>query len=97
MQDGNVRLRESIAELEHALASDGYTWNAVDRHVDELVAHANLCRTRVDLPPGAFRDFVARAARMTRRSRIVQDIVFTSDTVRTAACNALHDLIMEGV
>ena len=97
MQDGNVHLRESIAELEHALASDGYTWNAVDRHVDELVAHANLCRTRVDLPPGAFRDFVTRAARMTRRSRAYSDLWLADDALRTAACNALHDLIMEGV
>lgn len=97
MQDGNVHLRESIAELEHALASDGYTWNAVDRHVDELVAHANLCRTRVDLPPGAFRDFVARACRMTRRSRCLSDLWLADDALRTAACNALHDLIMEGV
>lgn len=97
MQDGNVRLRESVADLEHALASDGYTWNAVDRHVDDLVTHAMMCRERVDLPPGAFRDFVTRACRMTRRSRFLSDLWLADDPLRTAACEALHDLIMEGV
>ena len=93
------RLRESLAALDDALTAEGFTYNAAERHVHELVSHASMARARADAPPGAFRDFVARAGWMTRTSRVMDDMrsVIASEPLRRAACEALHDLIMEGV
>jgi len=96
-ENHDERLRESLGALEDALADDGHTYYAAERHVADFVTHATMCRTRVDLPPGAFRDFVTRACRMTRRSRCLSDMWIAEDALRAAACDALHDLIMEGV
>jgi len=88
----------SVRLFEDALFVAGYTLSGIDHHVDSLVTHATMCRSRADLKPGAFRDFVRRGSRMTRNTRCMQDIV-TGDksAILAVACDALHELIMEGV
>jgi len=95
--ENDVRLRESLDALDDALTDDGYSSVAAERHVDELVTHATMARARTDLPPGAFRDFVTSANRMTRKSRFLSDLWICEEPLRRAACEALHDLIMEDV
>jgi len=83
-------------------------WNnhdplSINMVVDAFFTHALLCRTKVDSPPGAFRDFAARTCKMTRRDtklRMFHEYVNDNEddkAERRAACEALFDLIMEGV
>jgi hypothetical protein len=65
-----------------------------------MVTHASVCRRRADEPESALRDFIARACKMTRNDPRVYS--FNDEgpeyaAERRAACEALHDLIMEGV
>lgn len=65
-----------------------------------MVTHASVCRRRADESQGTLREFIARACKMTRNGPQVH--VFNDDgpeyaAERRAACEALHDLIMEGV
>lgn len=69
--------------------------------------HAANCRVRSDLPnpdgPASgifYRRFVVRACEMTRRFSLVSAFNTASHEEtreRAAACEALHDLIMDGV
>ena len=66
-----------------------------------MAIHAMMCCARVDAAPGAFRDFASRTSKMTRSDPRVAVFnnpeSFCPVEVRRAACEALHDLIMEGV
>lgn len=71
-----------------------------DDVVAAMVTHASVCRRRADEPQGALREFIVRACKMTRNDPRVY--VFNDDGPEYAdenrvACEALHDLIMEGV
>ena len=64
------------------------------------MAHACVCRARADAPVGsAFRAFVAYASRMTRKDKYLWALTHSSlyREEHAAACEALFDLIMEGV
>jgi len=69
--------------------------------VKALVAHACVARNRADAAPDSvFRLFTVYTGRMTRadpRVRIFNDADRAYSDERAAACEALHDLIMEGV
>jgi hypothetical protein len=92
-----MQLQNSVAAFKEALLAEGHTQRSADVYADSLVTHANMCRTRADLPPGAFRDFVTKASRMTRKARNLDELAYHGADVQRAACEALHDLIMEGV
>jgi len=78
------------------------TWH-INRYVNAIITHAMMCRAKVDAPSEAFRAFVARTCKMTRQSGEVcyfheqEDDDPTAIAERRAACEALFDLIMEGV
>lgn len=91
---------DSVNRLREALIDSGYGY--ADNHIDALVTHACVCRTRADSPPGAFREFVVVACDMTRSDRHVVDMrADMADggypDISTALPEALFDLIMEGV
>lgn len=92
-----MQLQDSVIAFEYALLADGHSHHSVDVYTNSLIIHANMCRTRADLPPSAFRDFVTKASHMTRSSRVMLDIQYHDEATARAACEALHDLIMEGV
>lgn len=92
-----MQLQDSVAAFKDALLSEGHSYYSAEVFINSLITHANMCRTRADLPSSAFRDFVTKASYMTRDSRTMLDIQYHSKSTITAACEALHDLIMEGV
>lgn len=92
-----MQLQNSVAAFKNALFDEGHANYSVEAYVASLITHATMCRTRADLPPGAFRDFVTKASEMTRNERALLYIEYHNDLVVRAACEALHDLIMEGV
>ena len=82
------------------LVETGSSSREADDVVSAMVTHASVCRRRADESEGALRDFIARACKMTRTSPRVY--AFNDDgpeyaAERRAACEALHDLIMESV
>lgn len=89
---------DSIAALRTELLKSGYSPGGIDGHVDDLVIHACMCRIRADTPtPSGFRELVAYTCKMTRGGRVGNLADDIDQGVRTAACEALFDLIMEGV
>ena len=66
-----------------------------------IALHAMMCRMRTDEPPGAMRDFVDKTSQMTRAhlrsASFWKAESFCAALLRRADCEALHDLIMEGV
>jgi hypothetical protein len=92
---------DSVQALREALISEGYSEEGADRHIDALVAHACVCRTRADNPaPSAFREFVNYACGMTRNDRCVDNLeaeMSMGTGVGKAVPAVLFDLIMEGV
>lgn len=75
----------------------------ISRVVDAFFTHALVCRAKVDAPSEGFRAFAARTCKMTRQDsklyifREQEDDEAEDIAERRAACEALHDLIMEGV
>ena len=92
-----MQLKNSVAAFTDALLAEGHTQRSAGVYADSIITHANMCRTRADLPPSAFRDFVTKASRMTRKARNLDELAYHESEVQRAACEALHDLIMEGV
>lgn len=95
-----MTVMQSAEHLGLILSRHGMSREGVARHLNAIVTHASVCRTRADSPPGAFRDFVRAASRMTRRDKRLVAMVSPEDCYDgepEAACEALHDLIMEGV
>jgi len=91
---------QSVIDFHDLLVRNGIAIRIASSAVAALSAHAMVCRVRADTPPGAFRDFVTRANKMTRNDTRVSIFNDTGDDYaeeRRAACEALHDLIMEGV
>lgn len=91
---------QSVHYLRRLLISHGLSHFDAGRYVDALVTHASVCRARSDAPLGAFRSFVNAASRMTRSDYFVTRLATPDDRYAgesAAACEALHDLIMEGV
>ena len=91
---------QSVIDLYDMLVHNGVSTSIAPQNVAALAAHAMVCRARADAPPGAFRDFVAMTGLMTRDDKFLR--IFNDDgpeyaEERRAACEALHDLIMEGV
>ena len=91
---------QSVTAFHDLLVRNGVSVRVAPGNVYALSAHAMVCRARADAKPGTFRDFVAVTARMTRsdtRVSIFNDTDAAYADERRAACEALHDLIMEGV
>lgn len=90
---------ESLLALRSELLNSGYAPNSAEFHIDALMVHACMCRTRADTPTaGAFRELVTYTCELTRKDGCVGNLADDIDpTVREAACDALFDLIMEGV
>ena len=91
---------QSVKDFHAMLVNTGSSSRRAEDVVSAMVTHASVCRRRADEPKGALRDFIARACKMTRDSPRVY--IFNDDgpqyaDERRAACEALHDLIMEGV
>lgn len=63
--------------------------------------HACVLRTKTDAQSPAFRAFAVRAAKYSRQGRHVRWLRWLAkldpDGVSPLTCEALHDLIMEGV
>lgn len=95
---------DSVKRLRDALIDSGYSPQdyGADEHIDALVTHACVCRTRADTPAGAFREFVAKACDMTRADRHMTNLRADMTDggypdIAAAMPEALFDLIMEGV
>lgn len=87
-----ARLSAALRDHEHLSALRTiHTTNA-------LAAHAAVCRAKVDAT-GHARDLFSYASTMTRADRYYVGNLVLADAPATmsAACDALHDLIMEGV
>lgn len=91
-------LPESISRLNTALTMERMSAHRARMTLDALTAHAACCRAKADTS-GAAAEFFSCAAGMTRADRYyVANLVLADATaVTSAACEALHDLIMEGV
>ena len=89
--------QDSVEAFRDALQQEGHSRESAEAYSDSLITHATMCRARVELPLGTHRDFVAKTCSMTRKSRILGEIHYHGAAVQRAACEALHDLIMEGV
>ena len=96
---------QSVADFKNLLTRNWTTYEPhyVSKVVDAFFTHALMCRTKVDSPAGALRDFATRTCKMTRNDsklwifREYNDDNADDVAERRAACEALHDLIMEGV
>lgn len=91
---------QSVIDFHALLVRNGVSATIANQNVGALSAHAMVCRARADAPPGAFRDFVAVTGWWTRGDKFLRIFNDTGDEYaeeRRAACEALHDLIMEGV
>ena len=91
---------QSVKDFHAMLVNTGWSSRTADDVVSAMVTHASVCRRRADEPESALREFIAHACKMTRTSPRVY--IFNDDgpdyaEERRAACEALHDLIMEGV
>lgn len=86
---------DSVEALRLALTSSGCSPYGAQVHVESLVLHACVCRTRADTTTaGGFRELVSYTCDMTRKDMGVDNL---RRDFTTAACEALFDLIMEGV
>lgn len=92
-----MQLQDSVEAFRDALLAEGHTHYSVEVYASSLITHANMCRSRADLSPSAYRDFVTKASKMTRNDRAMRTIEEHEPETRRAACEALFDLIMEGV
>ena len=93
---------QSVINLQTTLMRNGCTTTGASQAIVSLVTHASMCRARADAPPGPFRAFVVEACRRTRKDRLMDalgdmDLCDWVTAERRAACEALFDLIMEGV
>ena len=91
---------QSVIAFHDLLVRNGISARVAPQNVFALSAHAMVCRARADAPSGAFREFVTATGRMTRDDKFLRIFNDTGDEYaeeRRAACEALHDLIMEGV
>ncbi len=93
---------QSVIDYKTLLERKGASTRQANCRVGDLLAHALVCKTRADTQRGAFREFVVYACKMTRGQQsgiflIGGDAGKVFDDERTAACEALFDLIMEGV
>lgn len=80
------------------MKSRGYNHESADAHGDALMLHACVLRAKTDAVAPAFRAFAVRAAKYSRQGRHVRWLAEPDpDGVLPLACEALHDLIMEGV
>ena len=91
---------QSVKDFHAMLVDTGSSSRTADDVVSAMVTHASVCRRRADEPESALREFIAHACKMTRTSPRVH--AFNDDgpecaEERRVACEALHDLIMEGV
>lgn len=91
-------LPESISRLNTALATERMSAHRARHTLDALTAHAACCQAKADTT-GYARELFAYAASMTRADRYYAANLVLADapTVVSAACDALYDLIMEGV
>lgn len=91
-----------LAKLYEAMRGAGYTRGRASDCIDALTIHACMCRARADSSdrPG-FRGFVAAACDRTRDAVEMRNFRARhhreDHRVSVAACEALFDLIMEGV
>lgn len=91
---------QSVIAFHDLLVRNGISARVAPQNVFALSAHAMVCRARADAPSGAFREFVTATGRMTRDDKFLRIFNDTGDEYadeRRAACDLLHDLIMEGV
>ena len=91
---------QSVIDFHDLLVRNGISTRIAPQNVFALSAHAMVCRARADAPHGAFREFVTATGWWTRGDkflRIFNDTGPDYADERRAACEALHDLIMEGV
>lgn len=86
-----MTVMQSIITLGQTMVRLGFSHLTARRYTCALVTHATMCRARADSAAGALRDFIRVAADMTRIDAA------PSEVFSAAACEALHDLIMEGV
>lgn len=76
----------------------GHNYDSADAHGDALMLHACVLRTKADAQSPAFRVFAVRAAKYSRQGRHVRWLAkLDPNGVLPLSCEALHDLIMEGV
>ena len=89
---------KSVYNLFNALVHEGYSDISAENHIACLTTHACVARTRTDAS-GAFRAFATIAGHHSRNDPWFRDMAdgWVSDLVGDLACEALHDLIMEGV
>ncbi len=98
---------QSVTDFQELLVRNGVSVEQSDRYVRHLKRHAEMCRARADVfciygsdtakAPWQ-REFKRLASNVTRMHPMVRIFNMTEDvTERRAACEALHDLIMEGV
>lgn len=91
---------QSVIDFHDMLVKTGSSSRTADDVVAAMVMHASVCRRRADETESALREFIAHACKMTRASPRVHafnDPAADYADERRAACEALHDLIMEGV
>lgn len=91
---------QSVIDLRDTIMRNGVSATVACYNAAALSAHAMVCRAKADAPSGPFRDFVVVTGWMTRDDKFLRIFSGTSPeyaAVRRAACEALHDLIMEGV
>ncbi len=91
---------QSVIDLQYTIMRNGVSATVARYNAAALSAHAMVCRARADAPLGPFRDFVVVTGCMTRDDKFLCIFKDASDEYadeRRAACEALHDLIMEGV